>query len=283
MRPFLPFLLVTSACLLDDPSKDAADDSDAPETDLDSDLPADTDPAPDTDVPDDTDPPDDTDVVPRDTDGGDIWYHVVLVLQALPAGQGFDVDGDGDVDNALGGAAAVINPLIADNYGSTHQYALTQLWGVDTDDDLADVGILGGRDTDEDPSDNPSGTEVFRLIGALTPDDHAPLYAPTTVDPTSGAYTATFAPGLLTFGTFQIPIATPIQARGTLTAAAHDGQLGGAVRLSDLTPILQTFGVGWIGTLLAGLADIDTDGNGTLDAVSVAFAFDAVACELEIP
>lgn len=273
-------LLVTAACATDEEpatDTDIPDDTDLPiDTDaVDTDLPVDTD---DSDAPADTD---DTDAPLVDTDGGDTWYHVVLELRALGTGVGFDLDGDGSVDNAIGGLAGTLNPLLADNYGSTHQYAVTQLWGVDTVDQLVDVGILGGADDDEDPSDNRSGVEPFTLIGpSLSADGHAPLYASTSVDPTTGAYEATLPAGTLRLGVLQVPVATPIYIRGEITAANHTGALGGAVRTDDLVVVLDAFGLGSLAALASLLADIDLDADGEPDAVSVAFGFDGPAAVL---
>lgn len=279
MKSTLVALLLSLAACSTDP--DPVDDTDpAVEDDTDPGATDDTDPGDtDTDGADDTDDtdPGTTDDTwdanpPADTDGGGTWYHAILELEIAPAGQGFDVDGDGLVDNALGPLAGALNPLIAANYGSNFVYGVTQLWGVDNGDDLADIGVLAAYDVDEDPADNTSGTEDMEALVALEADGHAPLYAHTRLS-AQGRYRAALPPGLLALGPFAFPVATEIHVLGTVNATDHGGLLGGAVLVDDVIDILDTLGLGWAGALVRQRADIDLDQDGTPEAVSMAFTF----------
>jgi hypothetical protein len=217
---------------------------------------------------------------PRPAD--QVWNHVVQTMVALPSGQGFDLDGDGDVDNVLGGFAAAINPLIADNYGTTPDVAIVQTWGVLDGDAQADIGLFTARDTDFDLTDNFSGAETFEASVGLGPTGRALIHATTTMDG-AGNYATALAAGQIALGPLVLPISIPVTIVGTSLETGHGGQLGGAVPTSALTNLLNQVGLGFLAGALGALADIDSDGNGTPDSISVAFSFTAVPCAVQIP
>lgn len=277
MRRLLPLLLI--AC-----STDPA--TDGTETDVDSDG-TDTDTVETDTVDTETDEPVDSDTgEPADTDTGfapaEAWHHVIQSIEILPSGQGFDLNGDTQIDNQMGGLAAVFNPLMTDSYGiNSPLLAMSQAWGVNDGDDQIDLGLLAGRDTDGNPYDNFTGTEVLRVIAGVGPSGHADLYDTTTVNADT-TYDATLPAGTITLGQFALATATPIRVSGTITATAHNGRLGTAMSVTELQTLVTTLGMGWAGALIAPLADLDLDGDGTNDAVSVAMRFAAVDCLVEI-
>lgn len=263
----------------DDPTAETSDTDPTGATETDPPAETDSPPATETDTPTDTDAPIDTGA-PRPPD--QVWNHVVQTMVALPAAQGFDLDGDGDIDNVLGGFAAAINPLITDNYGTTPEVAIVQTWGVLDGDDQADIGLFTGRDTDFDLSDNFSGAETFDASIGLGPTGRALIHATTTVDG-AGNYATALPAGQIALGPVVLPISIPVAIVGTTLASGHGGQLGGAVPTSALTNLLNQVGLGFLSGALGALADIDSDGNGTPDSISVAFSFTAVPCSVQVP
>ena len=76
----------------------------------------------------------------------------------LPADQGFDLDGDGDVDNAL----AFLGPLV--NQEWAHSIATgMQIMLVTFDADMQMAFYAGVRDSPPDPTNNVSGMGSFLI------------------------------------------------------------------------------------------------------------------------
>jgi hypothetical protein len=88
----------------------------------------------------------------------------------------------------------------------------------------------------------------------------------------------------LVLGELELSLATGLFVAGEPTASLHEGTLGFGVSVDALAAGLEALGVDPdTVALLSGLADLDTDGDGTDDAVSVALTFTAPACELQAP
>jgi hypothetical protein len=236
----------------------------------------------------DTDPPMETGLDPVDTDtglgDGMVWHHVLDDISLLPAGQGFDIDGDGVVDNALGTLEVAVNALIAANYFEQDRLGVVQAWDVEDGNDLADIGLLTVRDVDDDLTDNFTGTEDFRAVASsIRPDGHALLYAAATVDPGNASYDVVLPQGQFTVGQFIIPTAAPIQVSGTVNNSVHTGSLGSGVLLTDIEAMLAPFGLDTLIALIEPSADLDLDGDGINEAISAAFSFHGVPCTVSTP
>lgn len=293
MRPMSHHLLALvalglslTACKGDDTADkdtDAANDS---ATDTPSESGADTpvDTPNDTPVGQDTAP---TDTTPVDTGGArpldQIWFHVVSTVSLQPSSQGFDLDGDGTADNKLGDLASLINPMIQSSFGTVPEVAIVQTWGVNDGDVVVDIGIVTGRDLDGNVLDNFSGTELFSPTSGFGPTGRALLRSPTTLD-AFGGYLTTLPVGPIQLGPFALTTATGSVFQGFTSDASHTGTFGTAVSVTELQTVLSSFGVsaGLTG-LVAALADIDSDSNGSLDSVSMSFAFTAVPCAIQVP
>lgn len=266
-----------------DKDTDAAGDSatDTPTesgADTPSDTPSDTPTGQDT-APEDTTPTDTGGARPLDQ----IWFHVVNTVTVQASSQGFDLDGDGTVDNKLGDLASVVNPLIQSSFGTVPEVAIVQTWGVNDGDVVVDIGIVTGRDLDGNVLDNFSGTEMFSPEAGFGPTGRALLRAPATVD-AFGGYLTTLPVGPIQLGPFALTTATGSVFQGFTSDASHTGTFGTAVSVAELQTVLSSFGVsaGLTG-LVAALADIDSDGNGSMDSVSMSFAFTAVPCAIQVP
>lgn len=281
LRLLLPLLLL-AACDTDegDDGKDAADDTDGADTVVDTDPNEDTDGAPD----DDTDAPADTDDsdVPAplvDTGGSVSWAHVISNIRVMAERQGFDVDGDGTIDNALGQVEGVLNPLLNQQYGSVPLYAGSGITGLGPNNGVGEMAIFALEDTDLDLTDNFSGYEelIISMGGG------AVVSALVDVAP-DGTYATVLPAGTITVGPIAIPTSTPIQVEGTVTAATHEGRLGAAVPKSAVDALIVAYGLpSFVAALLANLPDIDTDGDGTADSISAALRFEGVSCVIVQP
>lgn len=282
MRRFLFLPLSVLLACAEDPADDKDDttgnaDSDGDTVDTDA---VDTDPV-DTDVADTTDTTETTETVDTDTGplvdtGGDIdLYHVIETVRALPQQQGFDLDGDGSIDNSLGRIFQSINSLGLSSYGTTNVLAGTEVLGGGPAGGVVTLGILTLQDTDGLIADNFTGTEDFVLYGG------AAVSMATAQLAADGTYSAVLPAGTLTFGALALATSTELHVEGTVGPLHHSGRIGTAILQSTLQALLDSLGAGALGALLNGLADLDTDGDGTADSISMTLSFDGPACVLQ--
>lgn len=283
MRRFLFLPLSVLLACAEEPADDKDDttgnvDSDTVDSDGTDTDGADTD-AVDTDAVDTTDTTetvDTTDTTPLVDTGGDIdLYHVIETVRALPQAQGFDLDGDGTVDNSLGRISQSINSLGLSSYGTTNVLAGTEVLGGGPAGGVVTLGILTLQDTDGLIADNFTGTEDFLLFGGV------PVSTATAQLAADGTYSAVLPAGTLTFGALALATSTELHVEGTVGPLSHSGRIGTAILQSTLQALLDSLGAGALGALLNGLADLDTDGDGTADSISMTLSFDGPACVLQ--
>jgi hypothetical protein len=231
-------------------------------------------------------PPADTDVADTevvDADDVDPLDFVATRFAATPLETAFDLDGDGDLDDALAGLGDVIDPLIADRLASNVHAVVVQLVDVDawTDDRSVRVGIFPAVDPDTDGTDNASGEEVLDAAGFVGDDLRAlRLDGGAIVD---GTLHAELAVTDLQVGSFVFSVANGVRLRATGDGHTLTGVVGLAVTTDALAYALGQEGFDpTLTSLLTALADLDLDGDGTPESVSMAFAFDASACRLSI-
>ena len=242
------------------------DDTNVEDTDVE-----DTDPADDTDAADDTDDSDEEVLV--DTGGSMSWYHAIQTVNALPQARGFDLDGDGTVNNSMGRVAQQINNLGLSTYGGTDVLAGTAIVGVGPQGGVVDVSILALEDTDGDVTDNFSGVEPFALYGGVP----SIVQAAARLQP-DGSFEVTLPAGTLALGPLALTTSTEIRVSGIAGPSRIEGMLGTAISDTELRNLLDTFGLGALAALLRGLNDIDADGDGTMESISLAMGFDGPSC-----
>ena len=254
-------------------------DDTAGDTDTDADTDADT----DTDTDTDTDSGTNTDTG-EDTDTGTtagscpssvsemVW--VVQTLEVTTSRAGLDLDGDGTGDNQLAVVRDALNSSILSTFPTSPVVLAWQMWDVeDWCDDPAIVGaFLSPSDDDGDHTDDYSGTEAFNAGDQIDASGHAVENGAGAI--TGGTYTFTFASGEFYVGGFTLTNATPVIVEGTANESANTGKFafGLSVTLMEEIAVAE----GYDPALAAGLADLDTDGDGKADAISVTFDFTAV-------
>ena len=105
------------------------------------------------------------------------WYvfDSIAVARTSPeaTAHALDLDGDGEVDNKLGGLFAALDVQSSYSLGSRTASAVTtgrliELQSIDASDfddsEVAAVGLARGADLDGDPDDNFSGSESFEVV-----------------------------------------------------------------------------------------------------------------------
>ena len=230
----------------------------------------------DTDTDADTDTDTDTDT---DADTDSIYDHVLLDLTVAGRTEGFDLDGDGEGDNAIWVLGGVLDPVLAGLLDSATRVVVMQVADVGelAADPSAQLALVSAEDTDGDPSDNGAG-ETFAAGASV--DAAGRALVGVEISLTDGAYATTLLDGSFAVGTWEMEASTPLQISGAVTAGSHVGFLGLGMPVDALTAALEAAGQPEAAGGVAALADLDTDGDGEEDAVSMAFAFAASPCSL---
>lgn len=205
--------------------------------------------------------------------------HVVLSYTVAARGEGFDVDGDGETDNAIWALGGVLDPMIAEGLATAQHVVIAQINGVAdwTNDPKMRVGVLTAEDPDGDGTNNGSGVEVY--VGGAQVDANGEVYVATNAALMGGIYSAEIATGAIPVGSYELELATGLYVRAEADAAQQSGLLGFGIALDKLEVALTAEGASKeVLALLAGLADLDLDADGTNDGLSMAFHFRAGAC-----
>lgn len=207
-----------------------------------------------------------------------VWHHAVSSVDVLPATEGFDLDGDGDIDNTFGNLADFLAGRLDDLVGQAEAIIVLQTW---QDDDGASIGLLAGTDQDDNLDDNDSGSEVFVVGDDQLDADGRAVEGITVTLNGQGGYTTRLPPGPLNLFGISMPAVTQIRWAGVVDEDTHVVRFGTAVSLAPLEQIMEDNGLGWLVGTLGQFKDIDSDGNGSKDAVSVAFLLEGVPCGVE--
>lgn len=211
--------------------------------------------------------------------GGRDFTWVADALEVGGASDGVDLDGDGAVDNVLAIAAASLNAAIAEELATGDVALVLQFWELDDwcDDGSFWGGLVVATDTDGDPSDNYGGGETFDGGSGVDGSGHATQAAEASVR--DSAYEVRIDGGAVEVGGYYLRSATPIVIEGTATPTENVGAFGFGIAAGDLYGFADD--AGYDRGLVDDLADLDTNGDGTPDALSVGFTFHAVSCRLE--
>jgi hypothetical protein len=197
---------------------------------------------------------------------------VVTALSVGSSSDGVDLDGDGRTDNSLSFAASLLDSSLADTV-NRRDVLLLQFWDWCADGAFAG-GILSANDPDGDLTDNASGSEVFTVTSDVDADNH-------TVDAGFGVYSRgdyTLEVPTLTIDLdgYSITSAGSVYFVGTASDTDNTGTMGFAVALADVVAIAEANG--FSADLVTGFADLDLDGDGENDALSMALNYEAVSC-----
>lgn len=234
-----------------------------------------------TDADADTDTDTDTDA-DADADPGETANWAITRFEVAGRNDGFDLDGDGSTENALWVAGALLDPLIATGMANAQRLTALQLAGINDwqDDDQLRLGLMLVSDTDGDPSDNSSGTEVFDARAQIDANGQALVSYPTALS--GGSYVLSFATSTLVIGGIDIDTSTDIFIAGTPTPSTHSGRIGFGVETTTLVNALSVVGASEeLIRVLSGLADLDMDGDGTNETISSSFAYEGQSCGVE--
>lgn len=232
----------------------------------------------------------DTDVGPVPGDGVATW--VVREFALAPSGLGFDLDGDGLGDNALGSAAELltnfgldINAIVNEAIKQAGSFVVLRMWDIDDwhDDSSVMVGLAPAEDGDENPDNNYGGSGVFDASADLDVDGHPVLRAPTELR-RGGTWVSELTGEDLGIGDLELPDDALISFFGVAREGSNSGFLAVPLPFTLVVDLLEAEGVtvsGSIRTALESVQDVDLDGDGTKDALSLSLMFTAVPCTLE--
>lgn len=211
---------------------------------------------------------------PGTTTPGATYDWAVTALAVGGRTDGFDLDGDGTIDNAAWPLGALLDPALAYALDAAQTALVVQLGAVDdlVDDPAVAVGLFSAQDMDGDAV----------LDGGPSVDDagRARVYTETALD--GGAYAVVLADQAIAVGDQVLEAATPVHVAGAPTAASHTGLIGWGVPVDALLAALTELGVDAAQLQgIAAMADLDTDADGDPDALSITLAFDAEAVAVE--
>jgi len=257
---------------LDDTDSDTDSDDDS-DTDSDNDSDTDSDNDSDTDADTDTD----TDVPTECPSATGQGTYVVNSLRVGTAAEGIDLDGDGAPNNVLSLGASSLDPSLSEALGGSTVLVL-QLWDVEDwcNDTSAMAGLLAATDTDGDVSDNYSGSEVFDGGSAVDASGHATMSAAATI--AGGSYRVEIASASFEVGGYELVPSTSIIVEGVASDVSNEGVMGFGLSVEFVQGLAADSGLD--SSVVAALADLDTDGDGTNDSLSVAFVFGTTTCGL---
>lgn len=216
----------------------------------------------------------DTDAV---EDVGSIYSYAIVHLRILPSDQGLDLDGDGVGDNVLGSTAQPLNTTMSDALVHGGRAITLQVAGAaNLTDDEVSIGLFTGTPVSADGG--PNGEPLVDPGIAVDAEGRAVLSSRATL--TGGTYRVVLANQALSIGSITFQIATGLSVVAQVTPDAQAGTLGLAADAGALATLLRAADQGSIADAIEAHADIDSDADGTRDAVSVALEFSAVRVAL---
>lgn len=219
-------------------------------------------------------------------DGGSESQYVLSELLDVAPADSLDLNGDGEGDNAMRGlgtlASIDVAALANSSLRASPTLPLLWIWGVHSlkSDSLAFAGLGVAEDQDADVSDNFSGAEPFRLASPTAADGRLDPRAWTRI--TKAKFRFELSGTAIAIGGFVVPAEGFVVMDGTLAPGAAvpvSGRVGLALPISSVVDALEAAGITVSPLIQLGLqtaADLDLDGNGSKDGLSLCLAFRAV-------
>ena len=199
------------------------------------------------------------------------------------------LDGTEGVDSVFSGMLpaldatqfVAVHGLIQDSIRSGELLLMLELSKIDdaSNDECVDFGLWRGEGT---PFIGTDGEVLDAQSFARSDITEPALINQTTLqDGTMGVSNLTYTLELQVLDEYVSFNLQQGSLRADWTPAGNvSGYFGGAVSLDDFTPLTSLNDIGSVGTLLEGLlanaADMDLDGDGTCDAITVMFEFEGV-------
>lgn len=224
-------------------------------------------------------------------DAGATHDWVISSLALAPSNQGVDLDGDGTPDNQLASLQSLISTIspgfdlsqsLTGALTANGTFAICEFWYVQslTSDPFVLAGVLNGTDADMDPGNDYGGSGAFVADPASLGTDGHPAVRVATSITKGGKYSIDFTGQGLLLGGITLPENAIVILQGQAAAASNDGYIGFSVSMTTIQTLLADANVtldAFQLILLNSLLDLDTDGNGTKDALSASFAFSSVS------
>ena len=207
---------------------------------------------------------------------------VIMSALAIKKGYGFDLNGDGDVDNFFGAnqlLPGVLNSFIGPALTKGDIMLLMEYQGADdaVNEECLSFNFYLGLDTDDDPATNYTGEGHFNIDSRSFGPDGVPLVAFANAAIVDGTLFAKTDAWVLTIPYDDLVISLTInnahlQAEldgfGTITK----GVLGGAVAKGTILSEVQNAGLPTEGLnieQMLGMPDFDVDGDGCMESYSI--------------
>lgn len=189
---------------------------------------------------------------------------VIGLLQVAPEDEGFDLDGDGAVDNALSGLSEQVDEMLARRLGFAERALVVQLWG-----DLADgAPVFAGLYTAEE-------IEPGLLVDPVGVREDGRAHDPVRAEVAEGHYTALFSEREVVLFGADLTLITEVHLAGRPGSSVQEGLIGLVIPADALQALIDSEVPQAQRDAVASLADIDTDLDGEPDAISAALAFRA--------
>jgi len=196
---------------------------------------------------------------------------------------GLDLDGNGSKDNKLASLGSLlallqidVQDIIDEAMGASDNVILIQMWDVDdwAGDAEVSAGLLNGVDTDGNPSDNFTGSEVFDITDGIEMDGY-PLLRQTFPLGAGGTFGASYGGEAIEIGGISLPAEAKVMIEGTASPLRNAGIIGVSIPKAALLDAIEAAGYSRAtveaALNLAGAWDLF---GGT--AMSAAFSYDAV-------
>ena len=221
------------------------------------------------------------------------WGHTLIMDTIAIGGDGFDLDGDGRADNALGLAALMANTELEESLSSGDMILLADLRADDAvNNGPFSVNMYSGVDTDDDPANNFNGEASVQIDLRSFDANGAPLISFADAEIAGGVMSASTDSFELAFPVGEDGAESMFRATLYLVQMEADvadgfgglfnGKIGGAAREEEIRVAIEAFDIpdnlrGMLDGFLSS-PDIDTDNDGIPDAFSIALTFTATTC-----
>ena len=230
-----------------------------------------------------------------DVPDGEHWGPALVMSELrIERGYGFDLDGDGEIDNSFGDnqlMPGILNSFLGPAIDKGEMLTLLELRGADDPDASAcfSLNFYNGLDADGDPAGNFAGDAHFQVDGRSLGEDGAPLisFAHATIrDGTLFARADTWALTVPYDNTVMSLTMKDAHLQAELNGFGEiaTGVVGGALAMGSLLTEIHNAGLPTEGLnieQMLGPPDFDADGDGCIESYSVGHAFEAVGAVID--